>query len=349
MNSSTSNFDPPAAGVVADAGANAPWRRWIIAFCATFFGLGGLLFVLLLLIDPYDSARFPTLGIVGIDDHNPRMAHVSRARDPRFDAAIIGNSTGQLIDPHRIGPPTGLSFTQLTVPATGPREQLAIMGWFASRHDKMGAFVLVADISWCAQSPDLRLLHPFPFWLYGGNRDYLAHVLNSKSLDRAVWRVQLALGMRPRTDPVGYSDYMAGKKDFAFVPGAAVPGLPEPAEDLSIAKFPLRFPWILRLRGLIARLPPEASVVIVVPPVYAPLLAPPNSVEATVVAACKSMLEASVAGRRGGLLDFRVDNAITRNPDNFADGVHYRNNVAREIEERIVATLRPAAVTAEVR
>src|ERR1700749_4463474 len=148
MSSSTSSFDlSPGVG----AGGEAFWRRWIIAFCATFFGLGGVLFVLFLLIDPYDSARFPTLGIVGIDDHNPRMANVSRGRDPNFNATIIGNSTGQLIDPHRIGPPTGLDFTQLTVPATGPREQLAMMGWFTSHHLKMGALILVADNSWCAQ------------------------------------------------------------------------------------------------------------------------------------------------------------------------------------------------------
>lgn len=337
MSSSTSSFNSPP-GVVADEGVDARWRRWIIAFCVTFFGVGGLLFTLLLLIDPYDSARFPTLGIVGIDDHNPRMANVSRGRDPAFDAAIFGNSTGQLIDPHRIGPPTRLSFTQLTVPATGPREQLAMIGWFASHHGKMGALILVADNSWCAQSADLKIAHPFPFWLYGSNRDYVARVLNSKSLDRAVWRVQIAFSMRPRTDPVGYSDYMAGK-DFAFVAQ-----VPEPAEDLSVAKFPLHFPWIYRLREQIARLPPDASVVVVLPPVYAPLLDPANSVGALVELACKSMLEGSVASRHhGAFLDFRVDNAITRNSANFADGVHYRNNVARDIEEKIVATLRFAA------
>jgi hypothetical protein len=336
MSSSTSSFDP-RSGVAAEAGVDASWRRWIVAFCATFFGLGGLLFALLLLIDPYDSARFPTLGIAGIDDHNPRMANVSRGRDPAFGGAVFGNSTGQLIDPHRIGS-TGLSFTQMTVPATGPREQLAMMGWFASHHGRMGALILVADNSWCAQSPDLQVTHPFPFWLYGSDLDYLAHVLNSKSLDRAIWRVQLALGMRTRTDPVGYSDYMAGKQ-FKFVPQ-----VPEPAEDLSRAKFPLQFPWLQRLRDQLARLPPEALVVIVMPPVYAPLLDPANSNGASVVIACKSKLEGLAAGmHRGVFLDFRIDNAITRDANNFADGVHYRNNVARVIEERIVAALAPPA------
>jgi hypothetical protein len=344
MSSSTSSSDP-SRGVVEESSAETSWRRWIIVFCATFYGLGGLLFGLLLMIDPYDSARFPTFGIVGIDDHNPRMANVSRGRDPAFNSAIFGNSTGQLIDPHRIGPVTHMSFTQLTVPATGPREQLAMMGWFASHHGRIGALILVADSSWCAQSPDLQVTHPFPFWLYGSDRDYIVHVLNSKSLDRAVWRVQLAFGMRPRTDPVGYSDYMAGK-NFAFVPQ-----LPEPVEDLSGAKFPLQFPWINRLRDQIARLPPDASVVIVVPPVYAPLLDPPDSIGALVEAACKSTLEDSVAGRhRAAFLDFRVDNAVTRDPGNFADGVHYRNDIARDIEARIVAALRPPTEqTAKVR
>ena len=68
MSSSISSFNSSVC-IRADAGADASWRRWVVAFCATFFGFGGLLFALLLLIDPYDSARFPTLGIVGIDDH----------------------------------------------------------------------------------------------------------------------------------------------------------------------------------------------------------------------------------------------------------------------------------------
>jgi hypothetical protein len=328
----------------APADPEASWRRWIIAFCGTFLGLGGLLFILMLLIDPYDSARFPTLGIVGIDDHNPRMATVSRARDARFDSAVIGNSTGQLINPHRIGPRIGLSFTQLTVPGTGPREQLAIMSWFASHHQTPGAFVLVADDAWCTSDPDLPVQHPFPFWLYGGNLDYLTHVMNGKSLDRAIWRVQLALGMRQPVDPVGYSDYTA-VRNFGFQAHA-----PEPTGDLATAEFPLKFPWALRLKKFVSSLPRSVSIVIVVPPVPAPLLPPPGSRAAEAIKACQTMLENSVTGRRvGGLLDFRVDNATTRDPGNFSDSMHYNDLLARQIEERIVATLRPAARTAEGR
>ena len=49
-------------------------------------------FPVLVLIDPYDSGRFPGLGIVGVDDASPRTSNVSLGRDPQFDAVVIGNS-----------------------------------------------------------------------------------------------------------------------------------------------------------------------------------------------------------------------------------------------------------------
>ena len=86
------------------------------------FRLGALLFALLLLIDPYDTGRFPAFGIVGIGDRthaDGAMPAVDATRS--FNAAVIGNSTGQLLDPYRLSRETGLRFTQLTIAATGRR------------------------------------------------------------------------------------------------------------------------------------------------------------------------------------------------------------------------------------
>ena len=79
MSSSTSGSDRVGH---AEAAARLAWRRWLAVFCGTFFGIGALLFALLLLIDPYDTGRFPSFGIVGISDHSLRTADVSRGRDP---------------------------------------------------------------------------------------------------------------------------------------------------------------------------------------------------------------------------------------------------------------------------
>ena len=316
------------------------WRRWILTFTGIFYGLAAFLFVLLLLIDPYDSDRFPNFGIIGIDDHNPRMAHVSRARDPQFDSAIYGNSTGQLIDPRHLFAGTGLKFTQLTIPAVGPREQLAIMRWTRARHEQIGAWVVIADTSWCSPDPNLPLEYPFPFWLYGSDIDYLRNVFNSKSLDRAVWRVQLAFGQRRRSDPADYYDKVAPPE------GVFVGYAPPVANGLTAADPGADFPWITELRHMIARLPPDAAVVLVMPPVYHTLLPAPGSREAARVARCKAALAEAVAGRpRSGLLDFRIDAPEVHEAKNFVDRVHYRTKIAGEIEDRIIATLR-APVTA---
>ena len=40
-------------------------------------------------------------------------ATASRARDPQFDSAVIGNSTAQMLDPAELSRATGLRFVQL--------------------------------------------------------------------------------------------------------------------------------------------------------------------------------------------------------------------------------------------
>src|SRR5262249_31722970 len=52
----------------------------------------GLIFAFLLVVDPYDTGRFPTPLPTGVVDIERRTATVSRGRDPRFNAAIFGNS-----------------------------------------------------------------------------------------------------------------------------------------------------------------------------------------------------------------------------------------------------------------
>ena len=109
-----------------------------------------------------------------------------------------------------------------------------------------GAFVIVTDLAWCSHDPDLPLYTAFPFWLYGDNRTYLANVLSSKSLDRAVWRIGVALGLQQTVDPVGYYDFLKGR-DVVFMPEFG-----DPSEDTRNLQLPHRLPWIDRLRALLA-------------------------------------------------------------------------------------------------
>jgi hypothetical protein len=312
------------------------WRHWLTIFCGTFFGLSALLFALLLLIDPYDTGRFSGFGIVGIGDNTTRTADASRGRDPQFNAAVIGSSTGQLLDPYRLSREAGLRFAQLTIAATGPQEQLTLMRWVISHHSQYGAFVVVTDPLWCSAEPDLPLSRPFPFWLYGSDLDYLAHLLSSRSLDRAAWRIEIALGIRKPADPVGYFNYMNQVK-HAFVPGPPGPSARIDSDHWS----PPSLPWVDRLRAFLADLPQSVRVVIAMPPVYFTLLPQSGSKQAADLDACKAALAKIVSDRQGsGFLDFRLDTEAAHDAVRFADALHSGEGLARQMEDAIIAVLR---------
>jgi hypothetical protein len=304
-------------------------------FGGVFFGLGTLLFALLLMIDPYDTGRFPSFGLAGVRDRSMRTADASRGRDPRFNAAVVGNSTAQILNPYRLSELTGLRFIQLSIPQTGPREQLELMRWVLSHHANYGAFVVVPDMLWCSHDPNLPLREPFPFWLYGGDADYIANVVSSKAIDRSVWRLQIALGLEKPVDPVGYTDYVRGKRP-PFEPLPAGPPV-----DTTETQGQRPFPWVDQLHALVSGLPQSVRVVIVVPPVYFDYLSPPGSKEAAAIDACKAALRDVVAARTlGAFLDFRVDMPEVHDISDFVDFVHYREKLQRLIEDRIIAALR---------
>jgi hypothetical protein len=78
-----------------------PWRGFIVRFLAVFVAVLAATFAFVILIDPYDSGRFPSIGISGVSDVTQRTLNVSLGRSEKFDAAIFGNSHGQLLDPER--------------------------------------------------------------------------------------------------------------------------------------------------------------------------------------------------------------------------------------------------------
>src|SRR5215813_13491356 len=126
------------------------WRGFVACFLAMLVAVLALALAFVVLIDPYDSGRFPSLGIAGVSDTNQRTEYVSLGRSDKFNAAIFSDSHGQLLDPERLTLATGLSFVQLSVPGAYAPEQLALMDWFIRHHAHVGAIVLATDDRWCS-------------------------------------------------------------------------------------------------------------------------------------------------------------------------------------------------------
>jgi len=321
-------------------------RRFALTLIGTFFGALGALLLAILYIDPYDSGRFPSLGVQGTSLFFQRYANVGLARSARFDSAIFGNSHAQLIDPQRLSAATGMKFVQLATPGANPPELLVTMRWFIRHHTEISALVLGFDERWCTTDRVIATRTPFPFWLYGdSNLVYIANMLSTRTLRDSVDRVMFALGRRPVPRQDGYDDYEIGRtRNFhpaqTFPPRREQPG---PALAELAATAPARsFPAIDMLDDVLRDLPEVAKVVVVLPPQYASRVADDDGSLEQGINACKLELWRRTRPR-GAFLDFLVQSPITRDADNFWDEEHYTSKVARTVEARLAEVLDAAS------
>ncbi len=317
--------------------SDADWRRFVMTFLLVFLGGLAVLYGLIIAIDPYDTGRYPTPLPPGVSDENQQTASASNGRSPAFDAAVFGNSHGMLLSPARLARITGLPFVQMTSPGSGPREQMILMRWFMRHHAHIKAFILAADQTWCTHDPAIPMLYQFPPWLYSDSHlEYLAHMLNTRSVTTAYRRVLVALGFAKPTDPDGYWDYEAGRA-WNFRPEIPAGGTLAPILSDSIDR---SFPAITALDKVLAELPADTPIVVVMPPQFYTLLPRAGSQAAIELAACKADLAARVDAReRSGFLDYLNDTPATRNPENFMDSEHYRADIARQIEADIASVI----------
>jgi hypothetical protein len=312
------------------------WGRCLAAFLGAL-ALGALLVLAVMIaIDPYDSGRFGLLGIVGVADSTESTANASRARDPQFDSAIFGNSTGQRINPAELLQATGNHFVQLTAPGSDPRGQLAILDFFVRHHPHIGALVIVADGNWCTHDPAPPLKNPFPFWLYGeSSLAYAGRLFSWRAFNHAYQRVMIFRGVQKRTAPDGffnYEDVFPRDKHPTIAPEH------EPAFTGEVSDV---FPLANLLDGAVKKFPADVPVIVLMPPIFYAIVPRPGTIEAAEGEACKAAFKRVVAGRpHSNLIDYRIDNALTRDPLNFVDAIHYRTKIALKMQEGIVASLR---------
>jgi hypothetical protein len=314
------------------------WGRCLVVFLGVLT-LGALLVLgVMIAVDPYDSGRFGLLGIEGVADKTEVTANASRARDPQFDSAVIGNSTGQRLNPSELSQATGQHFVQLTTPGADPRGQLAILDFFIRHHPRIGTLVAAVDGTWCTHDLALHLRNPFPFWLYGESTlAYAGRLFSWRAVNHAYQRIMIGRGLQKRIVPDGFFNY---EDVFPREKHPIVPPQQEPAPAFT-GKVSDAFPVAALLERTVKRLPADASVVVLMPPIFYAIIPQPGSADAAERDACKAAFKRIVAGRpHSNFIDYRIDNALTRDPLNFVDVIHYREKIAQRVQEGIVASIR---------
>ena len=266
------------------------------------------------------------------------------ARQPAAVGAIIGNSTVQLIDPARLTALSRLPFVSLAVAGTGPIEQLAVADWYLRHHpgdtgQRVRAIVFGLDQTWCQSDGRLDVTNPFPFWLYSpGIVDYIVNLMRMKTFEIAERKLKIVLGRGRPLRADGYRDYDSGRNGETPVANELV----LPADDSPLPER-VDFAAVPRLRAFLAGLPAEAAAVLLFPPRHLNGLPAPGSGAAALLGRCKTAYREVAASRpRTAVVDLAVEGQIARDDRLFWDRVHYRQPVARLVEDAIAAAIAPS-------
>lgn len=319
------------------------WRGFLAVYGAVALGVGVIAAALLIVLDPYDSGRFALAGQGVLAKTGPRLANASRGRNPAFDSAVIGNSHSQLLAPDRLSAASGARFVSLSIPGTGPKEQLQVADWFARHHGGgMRALVFGIDQAWCHPQALTQQSNPFPDWLYAPETTaYLRGLMQTSSFEAAGKKIGVLLGQGGTARADGFDDYEIGRT-WSLAEMRRVAKTQSPAATpMAPNAPPPAMPAADAFARFIDGLPERTAVVAVFPPVHVSVLPPADSAAGAALAACKQAVASVAAARpaRLAVLDYLHDSDLTRAEENFWDGSHYRGPVARLMEADIVAAL----------
>jgi hypothetical protein len=310
-------------------------RAALITFVGVALGLLALIAMTLVLLDPYDTGRITPFRKAGVPETGPRMTNASRMRNPEFNAAIFGNSTIQLVSPERLNAATGNRFVQLSVPGTGPMEQAAMIKYLVHRRgDSIRTIVLGLEQYWCDLWREQKTSNPFPFWLYDRSAmGYLSGLFRMDSIEFAPQRIKFLFGQKKQARQDGYWDYdVPGVFNRVVVEALVVPRIPAPTLGQDAAAG--------TLEAILKAIPAATSVILVHPPVFSRGATPEAIADAPALARCKAALAAVAAKRpQTALLDLWIDSEDNRTRSLFFDHNHYRTEMARRIEAKLVELL----------
>jgi len=317
-------------------GTQSDWRRVIVACLAAFVGALAVFFLTVIVIDPFDSGRFPTFMPSGSPDDRAPTINISRGRDPRFDAVLLGSSRAVLVDPRRIADLTGYRFVEMAALGATVREQMTFLHWFGGHRPNVEAVIIATDQAWCELDPSLPGEVDFPYGLYSDSTlEYLKTTLSSRTLRFMKERIQYALGRMPGVDREGYYDSEA--KIAWPGPSTAQRNWPM-ATTTTLPKVTL--PGLRMLDATLKEVPGEPFIVMWMPPYYVNALPPSGSEAALDLEACKDALREWTRRRgRATFVDFAIDTPESADPRNFLDSDHARNRYIRLLEPRIAAAL----------
>ncbi len=330
-----------------------------LAFIRMFFavaaGLTAILWLLILLLDPYGVSPIRLPIARPIMDINQRYMYPQIVRSKAFDSLVIGTSTSRLLDPQQLDKAFGGRFANLAMNAATAWEQIELAKLSLRSNPVPKTFILGLDDVWCVDEKNLVKVtfRGFPAWMYDDNPlNDLPELLSAKTLEITGRLAAFHFGlMSERIRRDGYEvftppedGYDLARAQFHIWKGyreqkvrAVVPAVVLPAKDAE----KLNFPALAWLDDLVGQIPAASERILAFMPLHVAAQPVPGSLGEAHYEVCKNRIAALARLRGVRLVDFSIPSAITTNDTNYWDPLHYRLPIAG----RIVDGLKTAAET----
>ena len=329
------------------------WSRFAAIFLSSFAGGITLVYLFIVLVDPYDMLPFSLPFERPILSTAQRFTYPQIVRSRRFDSLIVGSSTARLVDPQQLNAPFGARFANLSMDAMTAWEQMELVQYFLRHVGPPKVLIVALDQRWCDSRADQTLtLHGFPHWMYDDNpwNDYL-HLLNGAAATISVRIVGYQLGLaRERIRYDGYRVFTPPESQYDLArvrrhlwgggEPRRPPDVPPPALSTE-ERNALSFPALAWLESILERVSPTTLTVLADMPTHIAAQAWPGTQAAAGEAECKARMAALARKHHARLIDWRIVSPLTTNDENYWDPLHYRlpiaERLAHELAEAVLA------------
>jgi hypothetical protein len=328
---------------------------FIRTFLAVAVGLTALVWLIILLLDPYGVSPIRLPIARPIMDINQRYMYPQIVRSKAFDSVVIGTSTSRLLDPQQLDKAFGGRFANLAMNAATAWEQTELGKLYLRYQPTPKTVIIGLDQMWCVDDKSIVKItfRGFPAWMYDENPwNDLPELLSTKTLEITGRLAGFHLGLMPeRIRRDGYevftppeTTYDAERARFHIWKGFREPRVTPVTPPVVLRQEDadrLQLPALVWLEELLQKSPASALRILAFMPLHVAAQPVPGSLDAAQIEVCKGRISGIARKHGARIVDFSIPSAITTNDANYWDPLHYRLPIAG----RIVDGLKSAADT----
>jgi hypothetical protein len=329
--------------------------NFIRTFLAVVTGLTALVWLIILLLDPYGVSPIRLPIARPIMDINQRYMYPQIVRSRAFDSVVIGTSTSRLLDPLQLDEAFGGTFANLAMNAATAWEQTELAKLYLRYQPNPKTLIIGLDQMWCVDDKSIVKItfRGFPAWMYDDNPwNDLPELLSTKTLEITGRLAAFHLGLMPeRTRRDGYevftppeATYDVQRARFHIWKGFREPKLTPVTPPVVLNQADadrLQFPALVWLEELLQKSPPSTLRILAFMPLHVAAQPVLGSLNAEQIEVCKGRISGIAHTHGVKVVDFSIPSEITTNDANYWDPLHYRLPIAG----RIIDGLKAAADT----